>query len=307
MLGVSDGLFVTFQVFGGQSNAISGVSVGGTRVLEGTDRLVTQGTTDAAGTVTFWLNPDFLHTFTYIKSGFETVIESLFPTQTLYTVTMGTSGGVVVTDDAEGVVITTLPQGSYLDSNTFYDFTYNINSSVLSLDEYGFELFYNNGTSIYSESSTTSIGGILDKSFNVSNESRILMTYYYITNSTRINGSTYWLVYQTNDFSMYHFFTRVSSYISANIFGIQGDDEGYFAKAIISIVVLILVAGTLSMRYGLASEAAVTGILFGVIFMLNIFGLIPTPDFLTFIELGDFLVFLVALYAIVTIIKEEGR
>ena len=307
LLSVSDGLFVTFQVFGQQSDTIEGVSVSGTRVLAGSDTLVAQGTTDAAGTVTFWLNPDFLHTLTYIKTGFETVIESIFPTQTLYTVNMGGSAAALSTDNSEGIVIRILPSGSFLDTNTFYTFSYIINSSVLTLEEYGFELFRNNGTSIHSATDTTSTGGTLDKSFNTSNESRISMNYFYITNGTTINGTTFWLVYDANDFSIYHFFTRVTTYITADIFGILGDDEGYFAKAMLSILILILVTGTISLRYGLASEAASTGLLFGVIFMLNMFDLIPTPDFLSFIELGNFLVFLVALYAIVTIIKEEGR
>ena len=133
------------------------------------------------------------------------------------------------------------------------------------------------------------------------------MTYYYITNSTRINGTTYWLIYQVNAFSVYNFFNRVEIYMSANMFGILGDDEGYFAKAMISILILILVTGTISLRYGLGSESAVTGLLFGMVFMLNMFNLIPTPDFLTFINLGDFLVFLIAIIAITTIIKEETR
>jgi len=307
LLGVSDGLFVTFQVFGGQSNALEGVSVGATRTLEGSDQSVAQGTTDAAGTVTFWLNPDFLHRFTYVKSGFETVIESLFPTQTLYTITMGGSETQGINDTAEGVVITTLPQGSFLDMNTLYTFAYIINSTSLDLDEFGFELFYNNGTSIYSDTSTASAGGTLSKSFNTSNETRLSMNYYYITDGERINGTTYWIIYEDSGFSIYNLLTRVGTYITADIFGVLGDDGGYFAKAMLSIVVLILVTGSLSMRYGLSSEAAVTGLLFGVVFMLNVFNLIPTPDFLNFIELGDFLVFLVALVGVVTIVKEETR
>lgn len=307
LLSVSDGLFVTFQVFGGQSNALEGVSVSGTRVLDGSDQLVAQGTTDAAGTVTFWINPDFLHTLTFIKTGVETVIESIFPTQTLYTINMGQAGGILQPDNSEGITQNTFPAGSYIDSNTFYTFTYVIDSSVLTLTEYGFELFYNNGTSIYSSTGSTSTGGTLDKSFNVSDESRITMDYYYIVNDTRKNGTTYWLVYTPGDFSIYHLFNRVDTYISADMLGVLGDDNGYFTKAMFSILLLILVTGTLSLRYGLGSEAAVTGLLFGVLFMLNIFNLIPTPDFISFISLGDFLVFIIALYAITTIIKEEGR
>ena len=133
------------------------------------------------------------------------------------------------------------------------------------------------------------------------------MTYYYITDGNKINGSTFWLIYEASDFSIYNFLTRVGTYISANIFGVLGDDEGYFAKALISIVVLILVTGSISLRYGLSSESAVTGLLFGIVFMLNMFNLIPTPDFLNFIELGDFLVFVVAIVTVSRILKEERR
>ncbi len=307
LLEVDDGLYVTFQVFGGRSNALQDVDVSGTRVISGSTTTVAQGTTDASGIVTFWINPDFQHRLTFIKTGYETLIETLTPTQTLYTITMGTESETNVTDNSEGVVIIILPQGSFLDLNTFYTFKYIINSSVLDLDEFGFELFYNNGTSIYSDTSTTSTGGTLDKSFNTSNQSRITMDYYYIINSTRTNGTTYWLIYDANDFSIYHFLTRVGTYISADMFGILGDDEGYFAKAILSITILILVTGSLSFKYGIASEAAVTGLLFGVVFMLNTFNLIPTPDFLNFIELGNFLVFLLAIFTIVSIFKEAER
>lgn len=307
LLGVSDGQFVTFQVFSGQSAVIEGADVTATISIGGSDIAVGQGTTDAAGTVTFWLNPDFLHRFTFVKTGFETVIETLTPSQTLYTITMGGGTASTVIDNAEGIFITTLPQGSFLDANTEYTFQYTINSSSLTLTEYGFELFYNNGSSIFSDTGTTSTGGTLSTLFNTTNNTRLEMTYYYITNGTTVEGTTYWLIASTNDFSIFHFFTRVTTYISANIFGILGDDNGYFAKAIISILILILVTGTISMRYGLGSEAAVTGLLFGVVFMLNTFNLIPTPDFLTFINLGDFLVFLVAMFGISIILKEERR
>jgi len=68
-----------------------------------------------------------------------------------------------------------------------------------------------------------------------------------------------------------------------------------------------MVTGVISSRYGLGSEAAVTGIMFGIVFMLNLFDMIPNPDFLTLISLGDFLVVFIALLAIGLIIKEETR
>ena len=248
-----------------------------------------------------------MHTFSFIKEGYDTVEKSIFPTQPLYTINMGGDVESDIPDYAEGVVIRITPQGDFLTSNLNYRFSYYIDSSVLSLSEFGFELLYDNGTSIYSDSGITSSGGNLSTSFNVTNLTRISMSYYYITNSTRINGTTDWLIYETNDFSIFNFFERFSSYTSANMFGVLGDDNGYFSKALLSILILIGVTGSIRLRYGLGSEAAVTGLLFGIIFMLNIFDMIPSPDFLTLVSLGDFLLFLIAIITISYIIKEEGR
>jgi len=307
LLSSIDGIYVTFQVYSGQSAALEGVEVTSTRIIDGSTSIVAQGTTDAAGSVTFWLSPDFSHINTFVLTGYETTILSIFPTQSLYTVTMGGGTASTIIDNAEGVTTTTSPSTTFLDANTFYTFNYTISSSTLTLSEYGMNLTYDNGTVISLQTGSISTGGTLDFSFNTSNNTKLQMSYYYITNSTKINGSTYWLIIETNNYSIYHFFTRISTFISANIFGILGDDDGYFAKAMISILIIIMVTGVISSRYGLGSEAAVTGIMFGIVFMLNLFDMIPNPDFLTLISLGDFLVVFIALLAIGLIIKEETR
>jgi len=307
LLNQLDGQYVTFQVFSGQVAALQGVDVTGTRSLGGSEQTVAQGTTDAAGTVTFFMNNNFLHTMTFVKSGFVTVIEQVVPTLTLYTITMGGGTSEDIVTESEGVVINIFPQGSFIDSNTFYNFQYKINSTVLSLDGYGFDLLYKNGTIIDSQSGLVESGSTLSTSFDTGNNTKLIMNYYYITNSTRTNGTTSWLVSEDNDYSIFHFFERADTYMSQDLYGILGDDDGYFSKAIISILILMLSVGMISIRYGLGSEAAVTGVMFGIVFMLNMFNFIPTPDFLTFINLGDFLVFILAMLTISTIIRTEGR
>ena len=131
------------------------------------------------------------------------------------------------------------------------------------------------------------------------------MDYYYVISSNYTNGSSYWLVSQSNGYSIYSMLTYMNEVIDGDIFGIQGDDEGYFAKALLSVVIIVLVSGGLSMRYGLSSEAAVTGIIFGVVLFLNTLNFIPTPASITFVDLGEASVFVTGLLTLVAVFKEE--
>lgn len=304
LLGTGGSTLSSIFVTSGFGNSIEGVAVKLERQINGVWTQVGQDSTDSAGIASFFINLNFDYRYTLTHADYITEIFTIRPTQSLYIVTM-TSVTTETIDTSEGMIITTLPQGTFLDVNTVYDFIYIINSSSLDLEEYGFELLHKNGTSITSDSDTTAGGGSFTKSFNTTNLTKIIMNYYYIADSTRINGTTYWLISESNDFSLTFLFTRITTYINADIFGINSNDGGYFAKAMISILVLIMTTGILSSRYGLQSEAAITGLIFGVTFMLNMFNLIPTPDFLTFINLGDFIVFLVAIFSISIIIKEE--
>lgn len=133
------------------------------------------------------------------------------------------------------------------------------------------------------------------------------MNYYYLINNTYTNGTVNWFVYKENGFSIEHFITDAMVDIDINMFGVQGNDNGYFFKAVLSIFILITITGILSMRYGIASQPAISGILFGVLLFMNSIGLIPTPAGTTFKNLGDFIVSLVGILLIALIFKEENR
>ena len=306
LLNSLDGIFVTFQVINSIEQGISGVKVTGTRVISGEDITIASGTTDAAGSVTFWLNPDFLHTFTFVKIGFETASTSLFPTQPAYTITLTGGEGTGAFDYSRGIAISTRPIGAVL-NDTLYNFNYTISSSFWVLEEFGFTLSYSNGTVIGTQSSTANTGGFLGLDATTGNNGSIIMEYYYLINSTYINATSTWYIFKSNDFSIQHLLERVVTYIDADMLGVQSDDEGYFFKAVLSVFILISLTGILSTRYGLASDQAVSGIIFGVLLLLNNFNLIPTPPGTTFTNLGNFLVALVGFILVVSIFKEEAR
>jgi len=310
LLSSTDGIFVTFQVLSAFNDVISGVKVTGIREISGSTTTVAQGTTDSSGGVTFWLNPDFSHIFTFIKSGYDTYTTTLTPTQSTYTIVLGgTSVSVVSSDYSKGINYQIKPSNDFLSSNTIYNFNYTISTSYWLLDSWGFTLRYNNGTLIGTQTSTSDSGGILTLNANTSNQTKVIMSYYYIVNSTQINGTKYWLISESNDFSLWYFFQDLSTYINANLFGILGDDGGQFSKALISVSIIILVVGGLIMRYGIQNEAVVMGMITGLLFFLNTVNLLPdaSPFEGALVSFGDLLVYLAIIMTIGFIIKGEQQ
>lgn len=308
LVGSSDGLYVTFQVIGSGGTPLTGVSVSGTRTIGTSTETIVYGTTGDDGGVTFWLSPDFEHTFTFVKTGYDTYVTSLYPTQSLYTISLG-SGTTTTTasDYKKEIYILIQPSKDFIDKGKVYSFNYTINSSYWTLSEFGFTLKYSNGT-VLGTSSSTGNWGVVNRNANSSLSAKIIMDWYYVINGTYINGTRYWLTQRSSDFSITHFFEDVSLYIGANLLGINGEDnDSNFGKAIISVLILVLVAGTLTYRYGLNSEPAIMGIVFGIVLLLDTVGFIPNPDFMTGVSLGTVISFLILILTIAFIFKEEQR
>jgi hypothetical protein len=126
-----------------------------------------------------------------------------------------------------------------------------------------------------------------------------------------MNGTKTWIVEIPNDYSIKHFFTRVSTYTDANLLGIRGaDGTDNFGKALLSVLILVLVAGTLTYRYGIISEAAIMGVIFGIVLFLDTMNFIPNPSssFLNgSVQLGELLIYLTGALTIGMIFKEESR
>ena len=309
LLGTNDGIYVTFQLYSAGNQPIEGVSVLGTREISGTNTIVAQGLTDSAGSITFWLNPDYLHTFNFTKSGYDDGTTSIYPTQSLYTITLGGTSDFTQIDYTRGIKMIILPTSNSILNGT-RNFNYTISTSYWTLDSFGFTLKYANGTNIGSNSSSSTVGGTITFNLDVPESGRIIMNYYYVVNSTYMNYTRYWNIYKTNDFSITRFFSDLNLYITANIFGINGEDgDASFGKALLSVLILVLVAGGLSYRYGINSEPAIMGLIFGLVLILNSLNFIPNPTFMdnAILSLGDLIAFIVMLLTIGFVIKGESR
>ncbi|GAG54645.1 unnamed protein product, partial [marine sediment metagenome] len=128
LLSSADGIYVTFQVINVAEQPIADVVVNASRVIAGSIEIVGQGITGADGGVTFWLNPDFLHTLTFVASGYEQYTTSLTPTQSSYTITLGGEAVVEISDYQRGMVYSIEPTFQ-LFNHTAYNFNFTLASA----------------------------------------------------------------------------------------------------------------------------------------------------------------------------------
>jgi len=299
LLGSGDGIYVTFQVVNPSNQVISDVSVNATRSISGTDVLVGQGSTDAAGTITFWLNPDYSHTLVFSKSGFETQILTIIPTQSSYTVTMGGGTAAQIIDYTKGITLNIQPSiGETLYNDTIYKFNMTIITSYWDLEGFGITLKLSNGTILSSTSSTSSSGGVININLNTTDYKRIVMDYYWTINGTNSTRTAYWNVISAanNEFSIFYFFTDLEAFLDTDMFGI---DE--FGRLIMVYLIVFISIGVMSYKYGLASPMSIMTMIFGIIYFFDVaLGFLPNP----ISAIPNFFTWLAGLIVIVFVLKE---
>jgi len=170
---------------------------------------------------------------------------------------------------------------------------------------FGFNLKYKNGTTIGSTSATTN-GGVVSLNGNVSNSSIITMNAYYTINGTNYTTIKTWRInFGDSSYSINNFFKRFNTYLDADLLGVKGDaGNSDFGKALISFFILVLTVGTLSFRYGIASEGAIMGIIFGIVLFLDVgIGLIPS----SIMGMDHLITVITGLIVLGIVIKEEVR
>jgi hypothetical protein len=297
LLGSTDGLYVTFQIINSAEQGISDVEVSGTRIISGETVEVANGLTDASGSVTFWLNPDFQHIFNFTKTGYDSATYIITPTQSTYTITLG-GEAQQETDCTRGVSYSIVPSNNFLDQDTEYDFSFIMSSNYWALNNFSASLYYGDDTLINSIVSTTQEGGTIEfNNINTTNQTSMYMQYYYaVNNSICVSTLTNWVVQSIDgrDYSIWNLFQQADTYIEADLYGVKGDSgNSDFGRIVIAFLIIILVAGVTIREYGIQSETALITILFGLIAMLD-FGL----GFLPRIQIGG----LNAVPSIITIV-----
>lgn len=150
LLGSADGIYVTFQYVTNLGTTLSGVDVSASRDVSGSQVVVGQGLTDSSGSITFWLNPNYVHTIIGSRSDCVASSFSVTPTQSAYTITMQCSGTQTYdTSPISGIVFQKSPNSGPIGLGTT-TFRYSVfsTSENITLTKAKFELFRSNGTII---------------------------------------------------------------------------------------------------------------------------------------------------------------
>ena len=272
LLASSDGLFVTFQTVNSAEQIISGVLITAQREIESQDVFVGVGITAASGSVTLWLNPDFIHDFTFTKTGLPNITESFAPTQSSYTIIMGTSSQSQ-NSTIKGIDYSILPSNTFLENNTEYTFGFNLTSNFWDITEYGFNLRLADGTKITGDTSSTS-GTQLTTNYNVNNQSIIYLDAFWLINSNYTNITRLWIVQNTeySGYSIKTFFTDLSSYLDSGIFGLDN-----FGRNLIVFIIIFVSVGIMGQKFGIASPLGIISLIFGLVLFFDVVtGILPT-------------------------------
>lgn len=197
LLSSADGIYATIQVVDENGDTLSEVEVTMERQFAGVWTIVGKETSDGAGAVTFWVNPDYDHRFTLEKDGCVTNTETIRPTQTTYTATINCLGvdDEIYIAPIEGIRYFLLPASGLLSTGN-QNFSFQVVSSKDNIVNVKFEIVNGSGYVLDSlSSSCASAGCTISKMYNVTSSQNIKGRYYIDLGNGYIlvDGDAHWI------------------------------------------------------------------------------------------------------------------
>lgn len=202
LLKTADGRQVSFITQTLYATPVTDVIVLAERKFSGVFTTIGQGTTDSSGAVTFFLNFDKDHRFTFTKAGFAPVTLNLRPTASSYSVIMGSTNATaeIYNSVQLGIKFSTSPLHNILNQSTTYNFGFNTSANQSNLVSTHMNITNFEGDLLGSSTSLTASGGNLlisldtglNKSFN---------TFYFVDigdGITQINKRSYVIIPSLN-------------------------------------------------------------------------------------------------------------
>lgn len=272
LLPTVDGVYVTFQVVNVAEQVLSGVSTNATR----DGAIIESKLTDDAGLATYFLDPDIKYVFNFWKEGFDVATTSLFPSQSQFTITLGTTT-TVQNDSTKGISYRILPTLATLTNGTDITFNLTLSSDFWDLDSFGFELKNSTGDSFNITSSAVGTGGSLERvlSTDFNNTVNIQMEVFWVIDGNYTNVTRTWYVIDDSDegFSIANLFNDLSTYLTSGLFGLTP-----FGLSLIVFIVITFITGIMSFKFGVTGGTSISFIVFILVALFDVgLGLIATP------------------------------
>lgn len=294
LLPTVEGIYVTFQVISVAEQPIAGVVANVTKA----GILIASGITDDAGTISYFLNPDSSYTFTFFKEGYDIYITTLTPTQTTFTITLGAEEVIEEADYTRGITYSISPGAISLvnGTNTYFNFT--LTSVYWEVEEFGFNLTNQDGALLDSTSASAS-GGTVFILHDTSNDTTITMTFFWTVEGNVSIGSTFWTVVDSSGtgWGLTTFFTHLTAYLDTEMFGLNSN-----SMVILIYIIIFITVGVMSFKYGIRSPAAISVMIFGLVFLFEVhLNWIPSVSGFPIVTI------LFAIMSIALILKEELR
>jgi len=270
LLSSADGIYTSIHVVDQTITNVVGITVTVERQFAGVWTVVGQEVTGDAGLVTFWVNPDYDHRFTFVGDDCEGTVTVIRPTQTQYTQQL--SCGVEVEAEYispfKGIDYSISPKGgTWLPEETVYPFTFNITANLGNLVFYSINITDKDGNLLNSTCGTTSTGGNLTVFLDTTGYDK-LYGYYYIDigNGTILMDPSLWPVsdIEAGRGSIKTFFI--------NLIGSEPDIEDNYST--LMLIFTVLFVGFAAFCFSTGMELTQPGItLFILFFFVAIFSI----------------------------------
>lgn len=274
LLPSSDSTSTTFLVLDQAGSPISGVVVDVVRSGYG---LVESKETDDAGTATFFLNPLISYTITATKASYETYSATITPTQSSYTITLGTTSVSSIVSYSRGINYTIYPIETQLNQSVVYGFNFTINSNYYTLTRYGINITDYYGIQVGYAEGTSGGGGIVNVNLDTGTNKTFRTSVFYEIdgNVTTISPKTYYIINgSATGYSVWNFFNRLKSYTDSDndsdgLFGLVRTNGYSFSFSLIMIILIMGTVGIVSYKFGISSIWISLAIMFVVVYIFE--------------------------------------
>jgi hypothetical protein len=241
LLNSSLGIYIRFKTTDSYNNVLTDVNI---KAYKATDLtvIIEEESSDGSGMATFFLNPNQNYYFIITKTGYSTYTTTLRPTTSeIIGIILTSSGATSAISYSSGISYYYSPTDYQLEANTFYNFTFNLNSSYWDITGCTFYLSTPTNQTILTSSSSsfTTRNCNIKISFNTSNyESIVGYSIYELNHTINITETAnMWNVnqYSYSNYTMMTIISDINNLVSSNV--------GGMSSSTLKLIVFFLIFG----------------------------------------------------------------